>query len=102
MFSHQTTGPGEVMEMITLSSSDALSSDNGPGEVMEMITVSSSDTLSSDNGPGEVMEMITFSSSDALSSDKGARGSDGNNFSKKMIGFRKKCWQLFQLLFARY
>ena len=29
MLSHQTTGPGEVMEMITFSSSDALSSDNG-------------------------------------------------------------------------
>ena len=58
MLSHQTTGPGEVMEMITFSSADA---------------------LSSDNGPGEVMEMITFSTSDALSSDNGARGSEGND-----------------------
>ena len=29
MLSHQTTGQGAFMEMITCSSSDALSSDNG-------------------------------------------------------------------------
>ena len=54
MLSHQTTGQGTFMEMITLTSSDALSSDNGPGAFMEMITCSSSDALSSVNGAGGI------------------------------------------------
>ena len=42
------------MEMITCSSSDALSSDNGQGAFMEMITCLSSDALSSVNRAGGI------------------------------------------------
>ena len=50
MLSHQTTGLGAFMELITCMSTDALSTDKGQGTFMEMITCSSSDALSSDNG----------------------------------------------------
>ena len=50
MLSHQTTGQRTFMEMITCSSSDALSSEKGAEAFMEMITCSSSDALSSDKG----------------------------------------------------
>ena len=54
MLSHQTKGQKAFMEMITCSSSDALSSDKGAGALMEMITCSSSDAISSENGSGGI------------------------------------------------
>ena len=54
MLSHQTTVQKAFMEMVTCSSSDALSSDMGAGAFMEMITCLSSDALSSENGSGGI------------------------------------------------
>ena len=65
MLSHQKTGQGAFMEMITCSSD--VSSDNGGrgiyGEDNEYVFCCS---LIRQRGQGAIIEMITFSSFDAL------------------------------------
>ena len=104
---HQTTGPREVMGMITSCLLMLSSSDNGPREVMGMITFLLLMLFSSDNGargsdeddyvsldalhqttgPREVMGMITSCLLMLSSSDNGAKGSDWN----KKIRMLGKC-----------